>query len=41
MLVQTFVIDKEGKVLLSFNNLSHKNHVSNALEALGKSENAA
>lgn len=30
----TFVIDKAGKVLLEFNNLSHKDHVSKALAAL-------
>ena len=34
---QTFVIDKEGKILLEFNNLSHKDHVSKALAALNAS----
>ena len=34
---QTFVIDKEGRVLLSFSDLSHKNHVSEALNALQNS----
>ena len=34
---QTFVIDKEGRVLLAFNELSHKNHVGEALNALKNS----
>jgi peroxiredoxin Q/BCP len=33
----TFVINKEGKILLEFNNLSHKDHVSKALDALNAS----
>lgn len=38
---QTFVIDKEGTVLLAFNNLSHKDHVKQALAALDKAGAAA
>lgn len=33
---QTFVIDADGKVLLSFHNISYKKHASEALEALDK-----
>lgn len=34
---QTFVVDKDGRVLLSFSNLSHKDHVDQALNALKNS----
>lgn len=34
---QTFVIDKDSRVLLAFSDLSHKDHVGQALNALKNS----